>query len=341
MKVFPISVKESSLIQHNKEINMEYIMRALKISLILVVIALQGMGELMAQDGVIKVTLLGTGTPQLNPARMSYSTLIEAGDEVLMFDAGRAAMLQAKKSGANLKKLNKLFLTHLHSDHVIGIPDVWLTGFLAPAFRATPFQLWGPAGVKNLAAGLRQAYDFDVGIRIKQYGGKRAEGMEFDATQIHDGYVYESNGVKVTAFEVHHTGPNSAYGYKIEYNGRSVVLSGDTTYDENVIKYAKGVDLLVHQVGYAPEEALAKNQVVARIMSHHTQPKQVAKIFTVTQPKLAVFSHIVVFTEKGPDLSSDGEEKMMEVVRQTYDGPVVLGQDLMAFEVGDTVTQLQ
>lgn len=293
----------------------------------------------VAQD--FKVTLLGTGTPQLNPRRMSYSTLIEAGNQVLMFDAGRAAMLQAKKSGANLKNLNKLFLTHLHSDHVIGIPDVWLTGFLAPSFRATPMKVWGPEGTKNLTAGLRQAYDFDVNIRIAQYGGKRPEGMEFETTEVHDGFVYENNGVKVTAFEVQHTGPKTAYGYKIDYNGRSVVLSGDTIYDENVIKHAKGVDLLVHQVAYAPQEAVESNKVVARILSLHTQAHQVAEVFALTEPKLAVLSHIVVFKSKGPDLSPEGEARMMEVVRQHYSGPVTLGQDLMAFEVGDEVMQIQ
>ena len=316
-------------------------MKTFKLGLLIVAICFPGISPLMAQNDTIKVTLLGTGTPQLNPRRMSYSTLLEAGEEVLMFDAGRAAMLQAKKSGANLKNLNKLFLTHLHSDHVVGIPDVWLTGFLAPSFRATPMKVWGPEGAKNLTSGLRQAYDFDVSIRIAQYGGKRPEGMEFETTEVHDGFVYESNGVKVTAFEVQHTGPNTAFGYKIEYNGHSVVLSGDTIYDENVIKHAKGADLLVHQVAYAPEEAIEKNKVVARIISLHTQAHQVAEIFNLTKPKLAVLSHIVVFKTTGPDLSPEGEESMMKVVRHHYSGPVTLGQDLMAFEVGDKVVEIQ
>jgi len=316
-------------------------MRMLRLGLIVFAFGFLGMSQSKAQGDTIKVTLLGTGTPQLNARRMSYSTLVEAGEEVLMFDAGRAAMLQAKKSGANLKNLDKLFLTHLHSDHVVGIPDVWLTGFLAPAFRATPMKVWGPDGVENLTSGLRQAYDFDVRIRTVQYGGKRAEGMEFDTTEVYDGFVYENNGIKVTAFEVQHTGPNTAFGYKIEYNGHSVVLSGDTIYNENVIKYAKGADLLVHQVGYAPDEAIKNNKVVARIMTLHTQPEQVAEILTITEPKLAVLSHIVVFKTKGPDLSPEGEEKMMDVLRQHYSGPVVLGQDLMAFEVADQVIQLQ
>lgn len=316
-------------------------MKMLKFGLILVAISFPAISPLMAQSDTMKVTLLGTGTPQLNPRRMSYSTLIEAGDDVLMFDAGRAAMLQAKKSGANMKNLNKLFLTHLHSDHVVGIPDVWLTGFLAPAFRASPIQVWGPKGTENLTSGLRQAYDFDVNIRIAQYGGKRPAGMEFETTEVHDGYVYENNGVRVTAFEVEHTGPDTAFGYKVEYKGRSVVLSGDTIYNENVVKHATGVDLLVHQVGYAPQEAIEQNKVVARIIALHTQPDKVAEILKVAKPKMTVLSHIVVFGPKGPDLSAEGEEKMMEVLRQHYDGPVTLGQDLMAFEVGDEVTQIQ
>lgn len=321
-------------------------MRWITLGLVVLATGFAGIQQSIAEEqsspeaDSIKVTLLGTGTPQLNPRRMSYSTLIEAGDEVLLFDAGRAAMLQAKKSGANLKKLNKLFLTHLHSDHVVGIPDVWLTGFLAPSFRATPMNVWGPKGVDNLTAGLRQAYDVDVNLRVAQYGGKRAAGMEFETTTVHDGYTYESNGVKVTAFEVQHTGPDTAFGYKIEYGGHSVVLSGDTIYNENVIKHAEGVDLLVHQVGYAPTEAIEQNKVVARIISLHTQPEQVAEILNVAKPKMAVLSHIVIFGPKGPDLSAEGEEKMMDVIRQHYSGPVTLGQDLMAFAVGDQVVQL-
>jgi len=315
-------------------------MRILCLALILFTFGFLGMSQSVAQTDTIKVTLLGTGTPQLNPRRMSYSTLIEAGGEVLMFDAGRSAMLQAKKSGANLKNLNNLFLTHLHSDHVVGIPDVWLTGFLAPLFRAAPLHVWGPAGVKNLTAGLRQAYDVDVGLRIAQYGGTRADGMEFNTTVVHDGLEYETNGVKVTAFEVEHTDPKTAYGYKVDYKGHSVVLSGDTVYNKNVIKYASGADLLIHQVGYAPEAAINENKVVAQIIGHHTQPQQVAEILEAAKPKLAVLSHIVVFDSKGADLSPEGEEKMMEVVRENYTGPVTLGQDLMAFEVGDQIVQL-
>lgn len=321
-------------------------MRRILLSMVLLATGFAGVHQSIAEEqsapgtDSIKVTLLGTGTPQLNPRRMSYSTLIEAGGELFMFDAGRAAMLQAKKSGADLKKLNKLFLTHLHSDHVVGIPDVWLTGFLAPSFRATPMNVWGPKGVDNLTAGLRQAYDFDVNLRVAQYGGKRAAGMEFETTTVHDGYTYESNGVKVTAFEVEHTGPDTAYGYKIEYRGRSVVLSGDTVYNENVVKHAAGVDLLVHQVGYAPKEAIEQNKVVARIISLHTQPEKVAEILNVARPKMAVLSHIVVFGPQGPDLSAEGEEKMMDVIRQHYSGPVILGQDLMSFIVGDTIRVL-
>lgn len=288
----------------------------------------------------ITVTLLGTGTPQLNPRRMSYSTLVEAGGQMFMFDTGRAAMMQARKSQAdlrNLKKLKTIFLTHFHSDHVVGFPDVWLTGFLAPFFRKEPLAVYGPPGVKEFTAGLRQAYAFDVRIRIAQYGGKRGAGMELKPTEVYDGFVFEKNGVRIKAFKVDHEDANPAFGYRIDYKGRSVVLSGDTIFNQNVIKNATGVDLLVHQIGYAPPEAIQKNKIVRRILAHHTKPNEVAKVFEAAKPKMAVFSHIVVFKLKGPDLSLAGEEALMREVRKYYKGEVVLGQDLMTFEIGDTV----
>jgi len=96
----------------------------------------------------------------------------------------------------------------------------------------------------------------------------------------------------------------------------------------------------VHPVGYAPSAAIVPNKMVARIISLHTQPEHVAEILNAAKPKMAVLSNIVVFGPKGPDLSAEGEEKMMGVIRQHYSGPLTLGQDLMAFEVGDQVVQL-
>ena len=294
-----------------------------------------------AAGDTIKVTLLGTGTPQLNPRRNGYSTLIEAGGQVIIFDAGRNAMFQAKQAGANLRKINNVFLTHYHSDHVNGLPDIWMMGYLGFALRKQSLKIWGPAGVKQLTDGLTMAYGADVKIRIEQFGGNRKPGMTLVPMVVKPGVVNNVNGIKITAFEVNHIEARPAVGYRIEYKGRTVVLSGDTIYSNNVIKNAMGVDLLIHQIGYAPPNAMKKNKLVKKIIGHHTQPHQLAQVLNATQPKLTVLSHIVVFKMKGADLSPQGEEAMMRALRKDYQGPVVLGQDLMAFEVGDTVRRLK
>ena len=294
-----------------------------------------------AKRGDFRVTLLGTGTPQLNPRRNGYSTLIEAGGQVIMFDAGRQAMFQAKMAGANLRKINNVFLTHYHSDHVNGLSDVWMMGYLGFAMRKQNLKIWGPAGVEQLTKGLTMAFGADVKIRTEQFGGNRKPGMTLVPMLVKPGQVYRVGEVTIKPFAVDHIEARPAVGYRIEYKGRSVALSGDTIFSKNLIRNTKGVDLMIHQIGYAPPNAMKKNKLVRKIIGHHTQPHQVATVLSATKPKLAVISHIVVFKLKGADLSLKGEIAMMEVLRQKYSGPLMLGQDLMAFEIGDTVKRVQ
>jgi ribonuclease Z len=142
--------------------------------------------------------------------------------------------------------------------------------------------------------------------------------------------------VRVIAFTVDH-GPaiKPAVGYRIEYNDRSVVISGDTRYDQNVIKHGTGVDLLVHEVGVARPE-LAGNIVVQRIMAHHTNPREAGRVFSQAKPKLAVYSHLVLLaTDATPPITDDD---IVAETRKTYDGPLEVGEDLMSFEIGSTIT---
>ena len=198
----------------------------------------------VASGQAIKVTLLGTGTPRPMIERFGASILVQAGKENLLFDAGRGCTIRLWQLGAPLKDVNRVFLTHLHSDHTVGIPDLWLTGWIFD--RAEPLEVWGPKGTGQMMAGLRQAYGYDIEVRSK-FGNSRA-GAEIRAHDIHEGVVYEANGVKVTAFLVDHGNVKPAFGYRVDYGGHSVVLSGDTRPSENLVKHAQGVDLLVHEV---------------------------------------------------------------------------------------------
>ena len=286
-------------------------------------------------DSDFKVTLLGTGTPIPDPDRFGPSTLVEAGNKKLLFDAGRGVPIRMRQIGLRESKIDVLFLTHYHSDHTAGIPDIWLTGWLGNS-RQEPFRLIGPVGAKSLMANLESAYALDIKIRLEDEKlppeGIATVVEEFEK----DGVVYDKDGVKVIAFTVDHGAAiKPAVGYRIEYKGRAVVISGDTRYDQNVIKYGTGVDLLIHEVCIARPELLS-NPIIQRIVDHHTSPREAGQVFSLAKPKLAVYSHLVFLaSDKVPRATVDD---IVAGTRETYSGPLQVGEDLMSFEIGDTVT---
>jgi ribonuclease Z len=282
-----------------------------------------------AQPQEIKVTLLGTGCPPAVMNRFGPSILVEAGGQKFIFDAGRGALQRLNQINVPWRDVNGVFLTHLHSDHVVGFPDLWLTGWLTTG-RALPLPVWGPRGTKRMLSFLEQAFEYD--IRIRLYDDQAApDGVVILAEDITEGFVYENSGVKITAFEVDHTPVKPAFGYRIDHAGRSVVLSGDTRISENLIRHAQNVDLLVHEVA-SPEtfqRVGAPPEVAKRIVAHHVTPEQAGEVFSRTKPKLAVYSHIVLPTAT--------EQDLIPPTRKTYSGPLELGEDLMVIEVGEKV----
>jgi ribonuclease Z len=286
------------------------------------------------------VTLLGTGIPVPQPDRFGPATLVEAGSQRLLFDAGRGATIRLFQLHVPLRDVGPLFLTHLHSDHTVGIPDVWLSGWLGGpwARRTTPFRVIGPTGTKDLMANLERAYAADIKIRMadEKYP---AEGVRVIAEEFTTGgVVYDNDGVRVTAFEVNHGDLiKPAYGYRIDYEGRSVVISGDTRFNKNVIKYGTGADVLIHEVAAVRPELL-KDVQVQRVMAHHTSPQDAGRVFQLAHPKLAVYTHLVLLAH--PGVSAVTTEELVAQTRATYDGPLVVGEDLMTFKVGKTGVQV-
>jgi ribonuclease Z len=285
-----------------------------------------------------RVTLLGTGVPTPNPERFGPCTLVEAGGQKLLIDAGRGATIRLHQLNIPIGRLDAQFLTHFHSDHTSGLPDLWLTGWLPPHFgrRSTPYRLIGPTGTRELMANLERAYAADIKIRLADeklpFSGIATEVSEFDR----DGVVYENGGVRVIAFEVDHGDAiKPCYGFRFEYRGRVAVFSSDTRYNNNVIKYGVGADLLVHEVASAPPELMAE-AYVQRIIAHHTTPNEAGRVFAQTKPKLAAYTHIVLLAnEQIPPPTIDD---IVAETRETYRGPLVAGEDLMAFDIGETVT---
>ncbi|MFZ1093686.1 MAG: MBL fold metallo-hydrolase [Xanthobacteraceae bacterium] len=300
--------------------------------LLFAILGFANLAPAVAADSSFRVVLLGSGVPDPSPTRFSASTLIEAGDQKLLIDVGRGATIRLYQLHIPLSKVDVVFFTHYHSDHTIGLPDLLLTGWLPPPFarRTTPLHVIGPTGAKNLLSGLAAAYNADIKGREEEQH-LPAEGVAANVEEFaQDGVVYNKGGVKVTAFTVEH-GIKPAVGYRIDYDSRSVVLSGDTNVNENVIKHGEVADLLIHEV-FAIKQELLKEPAFQKILSIHTTPSQAGTVFTRTHPKLAVYTHIAQFGTPAVSAPSIGE--IVNETRQTYQGPLVVGEDLMTFDVG-------
>ncbi len=259
-----------------------------------------------------------------------------------LFDAGRGCTIRLSQVGVPLGRIDAVFLTHYHSDHVNGLPDLWMTSYLnGPTMsRTAQLHLHGPTGVARLADTMHAAFADDIRIRMAdEHVSEQATAIQAHDFPENGGTVFEAAGVTVTAFAVNH-GPliKPAVGYRIDHAGRSVLISGDTRPEENVIRYGTGVDLLIHEVCAAPTE-LASVPTVRAIMDHHTTPEQAGRIFAAAKPKLAAYTHIVLLNR--PPIPVIPLSQVEAETRRTYNGPLVIGEDLTRLAVGDGDVRVQ
>jgi ribonuclease Z len=278
----------------------------------------------------IRVTLLGTGGPLPSLERFGPSTLIEAGSQTILIDAGRGALQRLAQAGVRWQDVDGVLLTHLHSDHVVGLPDLWLTGWLVRPGRDRPLTVWGPRGTGNMLAHLQEAFAFDIKLRQSDDRAPPA-GVLITPVEVSDGVVYDSGGVRITAFSVDHAPVEPAFGYRIDYAGRSVVVSGDTRVSENLIRHATGVDVLIHEV--ASRESFVRaglaEELARSVVARHVTPEEAGRVFARTRPRLAVYSHI------GHTIATEAD--LVPGTRREYSGRLEIGVDLMAITIGDSI----
>ena len=284
--------------------------------------------QTLAPDS-IRIVLLGTGSgPRVDLQQYGASTLVEAGGERLLFDCGRGATLRLAQMQIPVGSITRVFLTHLHSDHIVQIPDLLLTGWAAGR-RITPLEVWGPRGTSSMMNGMLKAFAFDIHVRRDVDEKIPASGIRVLSHDIAEGVVFEKNGVKVTAFLVDHGPARPAFGYRIDYRGRSVVLSGDTRPSENLIRVARGADVLVHEA--IDPEALRNrpdrpdSATIEAILANHTTFEQAGKIFSRVAPRLAVYSH------------APRTKNLAAATRKAYSGRLEGPEDLLTIVIRDSI----
>ena len=292
-----------------------------------------------AQEYDIKLTFLGTGAPRPSPKRYGPSILLEAGETKLLVDAGPGMRQRVFQAGGFelLTDIDTVLITHLHFDHTIDLPNLWLTGWLFG--RKKNMRVYGPEGTEEFMGNFEKAFDWD--LRYRYLTNVHVEGSDLITTDIEPGVFYNQNGIKITAFDVAHLPldpeteellglEGATFGYRVDYKGRSVVFSGDTRSlpGSKIIEISKGVDVLIHetQIPYPGDSKEAKLANVSMIV--HSSPEQVAYVFNETRPRLGIYHHIIP-----PETTRD------ELLGMTdYDGRMEVAEDLMTLMIGDEIT---
>lgn len=300
----------------------------------LVISACQQAGPLAAAENVtplerlpgsdFTVTILGSGTPMASTIQVGAAILVEAGSQTLLFDCGRGCTSRLAQYNVALgPQIDKLFLTHLHSDHVVGIPDLWLNGWTQG--RQGPLQIWGPEGTSDLLEGLREAFAADLSFRNAGPDRPMPPALENLVTHMPEqgGVIFEEDGVTVTAFRVNHAFI-PAYGFRIDYGGKTVLLSGDTTATPNLAEHGAGADVVLLEVvspgmRSALQEAFTP-RMVEMILRLHLTPEQAGGIFTDIGPQLGVYYHTVA--------GCASDKALLAETGEYYTGPVVVSHDL-------------
>ena len=288
-------------------------------------------------EPAIKVTFLGTGTPLPNPRQFGPSILVEAGDTKLLFDCGRGCGHRLWNLGPQyLRDTSHLFLTHMHSDHTVGVADLYLNGWNLG--RQENLRVYGPANAEVLMRHLRLAYEEDVVFRVdRQRHAVTRESLDYVATEVVDGEQLTIDDVTVTAIAVDHHVVEPAFGYRVDVGEFSVVISGDTAYSDNLIRHSIDADVLIHEVMSPALEHFVRTtyslEVADGIVALHTLAPDVGRVFSEARTRLGVLTHLDNEPARIPELAAQ--------IETTWSGDFVVAEDLMVIEIGESIRVLE
>ncbi len=295
-------------------------------------------------DG-LHVALCGTGSPLPDVTRAGPCSLVIAGKHIFVVDIGEGGARTMAQMGIPMGRIEGVFLTHFHSDHIDGMGPLMLLRWTGAAATA-PLPVRGPVGVEAVVAGFDAAYAPDNGYRTAHHGprivppsGAGATPVPFDLGAADSAVVFDAEGLQVTAFRVDHGPVKPAIGYRFDYKGRSAVFSGDTAPVATLAAAARGADLLINEalqprlvrlITAALEAKGQKNtaQITRDIISYHTTPEQAADTAKAAGVRMLVLSHLV------PPLPfSYGYPAFLGDAAQHFSGEIIVGEDGMMFSM--------
>jgi ribonuclease Z len=263
--------------------------------------------------------LLGTGYPRPDASHAGAATAIVAGDKWFVVDAGRGVVMRIAGTDLKYDKLQAVFLTHFHSDHIAGLPDLFDTSWQFGR-KSRPLELYGPPGVSRLAKAMLDFFRDDIHYRRDLLEKHPAAGATIKTHDVREGVVYDDGDVRVTAFLVDHRPVEPAFGYRFDSGGRSIVVSGDTRPTPNLVKFAKGADVLILEA-YLPEHFLKVDtpEVAARLMHYHTSAEEAGRIAAEAGVKTLVLTHLI---------PAGAAETFRERAAKAFKGTIIVGDDL-------------
>jgi ribonuclease Z len=282
-----------------------------------------------ADPDTILVDLVGTGGPELTADRAGASTLIRIDGEAFLFDAGRGALQGIYRSGAPPQSVTRIFLTHLHNDHIEGLPTLWITPWFL-LNRREHLEIWGPPRTQAMVEGMRGMFAHDVEQRSNERFHR--ENLDITVHEIKVGVVYEGGSVRIIAIPAEHHEGNPAFAYRFEARGKSVLLTGDTTLTDSLRQAAAGATVIISNVAAGTME-LERSGKIDAVLNKLMRPEQAAELFSLAKPSLAVYSHVVKKQLPG----RGGDAAIRRRTRQAgYTGPLVMGTDGLRIRVGET-----
>jgi ribonuclease BN (tRNA processing enzyme) len=279
--------------------------------------------------------MLGTGTPRPNPERSGPATIIVVNDTPYLIDFGPGVVRRATAAfergvtalGFGGVNVRTVFLTHMHSDHTVGYPDLIFTPWVMG--RREPLEVYGPKGIKVMTEHILKAWQLDIDGRVNGLGRKHPTGYKVNAHEIVPGIVYQDRNVTVTAFSVRHEEMADSFGYRFDTPDRTIVISGDTAPTQALVDHSHGCDVLIHEAysmdGY--NKVSPVSQEYRR--RHHTSSVELTAIANAVKPSLLVIYHRTNVGAAPASLES--EDVLIDEIRQNYKGEVVAAHDLDVF----------